>query len=52
MHNCWHTSYVENMITDNAASERKQDTVELEWPKHLWNHENMFETELVRAYEC
>ena len=27
-------------------------TVELQWLKHLWNHENMFETVVVRANEC
>ena len=25
--------------------------VELPWFKHLWNHEKMFETGIVRAYE-
>ena len=29
----------------------KPATVELHWLKHLLNHENMFETELVRANE-
>ena len=24
-------------------------TVELQWLEHLWNHENMFETGVVRA---
>ena len=27
-------------------------TAEIQWLEHLWNHENMFETEVVRAYEC
>ena len=27
-------------------------TVELQWLEHLWNHENMFETEVARANEC
>ena len=27
-------------------------TVELEWLKHLWNHENTFETGIVRTNEC
>ena len=27
-------------------------TVELKWPEHLWNHEKMFETEVVRANKC
>ena len=29
-----------------------QDTVELQWLKHLWDHEYMFETGVVRANEC
>ena len=27
-------------------------TVELQWLEHLGNHENMFETGVVRANEC
>ena len=27
-------------------------TVELQWFGHLWKHENMFETGVVRANEC
>ena len=27
-------------------------TVKLQWLEHLWNHENMFETEAGRANEC
>ena len=26
-------------------------TVELQWLEHYWNHENMFETGVVRASE-
>ena len=26
-----------------------QITVELQWLKHLWNHENMFETGIVQV---
>ena len=26
-------------------------TVELQWLKHLWDHENLFETGVVRANE-
>ena len=26
--------------------------VELQWLEHLWNHEIMFETGIVRANEC
>ena len=29
-----------------------QFTVELQWLEHLGNHENMFETGVVRANEC
>ena len=29
-----------------------QYTVELRWLEQLWKHENMFETEEVRANEC
>ena len=29
-----------------------QYTVELQWLEHLWDHENMFETEVVRANDC
>ena len=28
------------------------NTVELKWLEHLWNHENMVETGVVRANEC
>ena len=27
-------------------------TVELQWLEHLWHHEIMFETGVVRANEC
>ena len=27
-------------------------TVELQWLEHLWDHENMFGTKVVRADEC
>ena len=27
-------------------------TVELQWLEHLWNHEIMFETGVVRTKEC
>ena len=30
----------------------KSITIELQWLEHLWNHENMFETEVVPANEC
>ena len=34
------------------ASVHKHCTVELHWLKHLWNHENMFQIEVVRDNEC
>ena len=30
----------------------KRNTVELQWLKHLGDHENMFETGVVPANEC
>ena len=33
------------------ANRKSQITVELKWLEHLWNHENMFETGVVRANE-
>ena len=27
-------------------------TVEIQWLEHLWDHENMFETRVIRANEC
>ena len=30
----------------------KVNTVELQWLKHLWNCENIFETGVVLANEC
>ena len=29
-----------------------QNTVELQWLEHIWDHENVFETGVVRANEC
>ena len=29
----------------------EKNTVELKWLEHLWNHDNMFETRVVRASE-
>ena len=28
------------------------NTVELQWLEHLWKHENIFETGVVRGNEC
>ena len=27
-------------------------TVELQWLEHLWDHDNLFETGVVRVNEC
>ena len=35
----------------SAATDTKENTVELEWLKHLWDQENMVETGVVRANE-
>ena len=29
-----------------------RNTIERQWLEHLWDHENMFETGVVRANEC
>ena len=31
---------------------KNDDTVELHWLEHLWNHKKMFETGVVRANDC
>ena len=31
---------------------KNQGTVELQWLKHCWDHENMFETGVVQANKC
>ena len=35
----------------NLVCEQNWYTVELQWLKHLWNKENMFETGVVQASE-
>ena len=35
-----------------TATFRKVNTVESHWLERLWDHENMFEAEVVRANEC
>ena len=37
---------------DKNGKKKHVHTVELKWLKHLWNHENMFETGVVCANEC
>ena len=36
----------------NHQNAKHENTVELQWLEHLWDHENMFETGVVRANEC
>ena len=35
----------------SSHSNSHSNTVELQWLEQLWNHENMFETGVVRANE-
>ena len=39
-------------IPDASNPYSLSNTVEIKWLEHLWNHENMFETGVVRANEC
>ena len=39
-------------MTHNFHEQIRIDTVDFQWLEHLWNYENMFETEVVRANEC
>ena len=36
----------------NAYEAMYSYTVELQWLKHLWNHQNIFEAGVVQANEC
>ena len=38
-------------IRDPNSLIRDSNTVELQWLEHLWDHQNMFETGVVRANE-
>ena len=40
------------MEINDRTEEEIPTTVELKLLEHLWNHENMFETGVVRAKEC
>ena len=46
----------EHSHESDKAGQRQQKanktTVEFQWLEHLWNHENMFETDVVRPNEC
>ena len=55
---CLHTNACECIYTSRpfrktgrGSSGKDGHTVELQWLEHLWYHENMFETGLVRANE-
>ena len=41
-----------SVFVSPAASGSKTGIVELQWLEHLWNHENISETEVVQANEC
>ena len=38
--------------SNDTKRKSKQNTVELRWLESLWDHENLFETAVVRASEC
>ena len=39
-------------INQQIQKQQKHATAKLQWLKHLWNHEKMFETGVVLANEC
>ena len=45
------TSYISLLKQPSKLSFEVLDTEELKWLEHFWNHENMFETGVVRANE-
>ena len=56
LHTPCHMSLLVNSYCTEESSTLLEDvddslpcTVELQWLEHLWNHENMFETGVVRA---
>ena len=47
--------FIEGMYIYHATLgglSRKEDTIVLQWLEYFSNHENMFETGIVRANEC
>ena len=48
---CSKTLTNKHSVTYNESELILLTTVELQWLEHLWNHENMFETGVVRANE-
>ena len=41
--------YCRTSLNCHDHLEETEDIVELQWLEHLWNHENMFETGVVRV---
>ena len=42
----------EQGVNIDTLAAQFSNTVELQWLEHLWKHENMFDTGVVRANEC
>ena len=47
----WHSA-LWAMMQKNSININIKSTVELQWLEHFWDHENQFETGVVRANEC
>ena len=47
-----HPDMTIDVYRGHKTTQKQQHTVELQWLKHLWDHENKFETGVVRANEC
>ena len=48
---CQNSSYIQSALEGKNLL-GGDHTVELQWLEHLWDHENKFETGVVRANEC
>ena len=48
----WRNYAASTAELDHSAFTACLCIVELEWLEHLWNHDNMFETGVVRGNEC
>ena len=46
-----YTMYDTEPLSVSETLYHAEFTVEIRWLEHLWNHENMFETGVVRANE-
>ena len=49
---CFNTEHVGKLLIRSSSQCLEIYTVELQWLKHLWDHEIMFETRVVRINEC